>query len=57
MDKRTKLVETYERMDGRTNTASPRVDPPGGSTENMISLISDLYAGELVSSLTPPEYF
>ena len=24
-------------MDGRTNTASPRVDPPGGSTENILS--------------------
>ena len=25
---------TYVRTDGRTNTASPRVDPLGGSTEN-----------------------
>ena len=29
-----KLVETYIRTYGPTNTASPRVDPPGGSTEN-----------------------
>ena len=27
-------METYGRAYGRTNTASPRVDPPGGSTEN-----------------------
>ena len=29
-----KLVEMDERTDRRTNAASPRADPPGGSTEN-----------------------
>ena len=32
-----RMRHTYkQRSDGWTNAASPRVDPPGGSTENII---------------------
>ena len=33
-----KIVETDIHTDIHINTASPRVDPPGGSTENPMML-------------------
>ena len=33
---KTNEVNGDERTDERTNTASPRDDPPGGSTENLL---------------------
>ena len=50
--------------DERMNTASPRVDPPGGSTENhyerrLIELfvyLNDPYQTNLKSPIKPPYY-
>ena len=45
-----KLVETNERTNERTyertNAASPRVDPPGRSTENIKSINNTQLAGQ-----------
>ena len=35
------LVETYVPTDVRTNAASPRVDSPGGSTENLVMEVAE----------------